>query len=82
MVKPSLPHHGPVSAGTMAPIVPPSQSMVVVISAQPIDNLQRNLCSFSFFVRRCIGAAKKGFPRRDSVNSQPSSRGEFGKIAS
>ena len=32
MVKPSLPHHGPISAGTMAPIVPPSQSMVPVVS--------------------------------------------------
>jgi hypothetical protein len=31
-VKPSLPHRGPIFAGTMAPIVPPSQSMVPVVS--------------------------------------------------
>jgi len=33
MVKPSLPHHGPSIAGTKVPFVPPSQSMVLDVSA-------------------------------------------------
>ncbi|TWU19753.1 hypothetical protein Poly21_19310 [Allorhodopirellula heiligendammensis] len=41
MVKPSLPHHGPVDDGTMAPIVPPSQSMVPVVSDGTGQNLQQ-----------------------------------------
>ena len=81
MVKPSLPHHGPVSAGTMAPIVPPSQSMVVVISAQPIDNLQRNLCSFSF-LSDAASEPQKRLPQAGFGHFPAILSGEFGKIAS
>jgi len=42
MVKPSLPHHGPIIAGTMAPIVPPSQSMVPLVSDVATGLHQKN----------------------------------------
>lgn len=41
MERPSLPVHDPSIAGTMAPIVPPSQSMVLVISAIPPKRLAK-----------------------------------------
>lgn len=51
MVKPSLPHHDPIFAGTMAPIVPPSQSMVPLISAGPAVLLQQKRLGCSGFLQ-------------------------------
>ncbi len=41
MVKPSLPHHGPSIVGTTVPIVPPSQSMVLLTSADRASDCSR-----------------------------------------
>ncbi|MBB3205874.1 hypothetical protein FHS27_001678 [Rhodopirellula rubra] len=49
MVKPSLPHHGPINAGTMAPIVPPSQSMVPLVSDHQGRILQKKLAERQLF---------------------------------
>lgn len=54
MVKPSLPHHGPSIVGTTVPIVPPSQSMVLISSAYHADIFSRSRLTFKNTVHERI----------------------------
>lgn len=61
MVKPSLPHHGPSIVGTTVPIVPPSQSMVLLTSAGRFANFSHNDLTFKKLIAassRAMGAIR------------------------
>gem|GEM_PF-3899741 len=62
-MKPSLPHHGPSLVGTMVPIVPTSQSMVIVESVLTAGLLKPISGSTAFF-----GNRKASSIRLDALN--------------